>query len=247
MADGFPGRGNQHDWSAALPYYNLGNKYMQSERYEDAIQKYHEAIGKYEYDPDFYINLGVALRKVENLQAAEDAFKHAAALNAKDWMSWSNLANSYLKQDRLEDTIKAFETALTCNPPAAEKEAILKDIADIKKILSVRSGGFEPPASKNPPSAKIISGGKGGGKPATKTGLVKQTAKPATIPLVQQTAKEETPSLMMQTAKEASTPLVKQTPRGGSAPLVKQKAREASIPRPKNDELKDTGWDEVAK
>ncbi len=134
MADGFPGRGNQHDWSAALPYYNLGNKYMQSERYEDAIQKYHEAIGKYEYDPDFYINLGVALRRVENLQAAEDAFKHAAALNAKDWMSWSNLANSYLKQDRLEDTIKAFETALTCNPPAAEKEAILMDIADIKNI-----------------------------------------------------------------------------------------------------------------
>lgn len=184
---------------------------MQSERYEDAIQKYHEAIGKYEYDPDFYINLGVALRKVENLQAAEDAFKHAAALNAKDWMSWSNLANSYLKQDKLEDTIKAFETALTCNPPAAEKEAILKDIADIKKILSVRNGGVEPPVSKNPPSAKIISGGKGAGKPAAKAGLVKQTAKTATVPLRPQTAKE------------------------------------ASIPRPKNDELRDTGWEEVAK
>ena len=227
LADGFPGRGDQGDWSAALPYYNLGNKYMQSERYEDAIQKYHEAIGRYEYDPDFFINLGVALRKIENFQAAEAAFKSAAELNAKDWMSWSNLANSYLKQDKLEDTIKAFETALKCNPPPEERDAMLKDIADIKKILSVRNGGVEPPASKNPPSAKIISGGKGGAKPpakaAAKTGLMKQTA------------------------KEESIPLLQQTPKAASAPLVKQTAKEATIPRPKKDESKDTGWEEVAK
>lgn len=241
MADGFPGRGNQYDWSAALPYYNLGNKYMQSERYEDAIQKYHEAIGKYEHDPDFYINLGVALRKVENFQAAEDAFKHAAALNAKDWMSWSNLANSYLKQDKLEDTIKAFETALTCNPPAAEKEAILKDIADIKKILSVRNGGAEPPATKNPPSAKIISGGKRGGKSAVK-------APGAAAPeLVKQTAKEASTPLLQQTAKEAPIPLMQQSAKTAPAPLVKQKAKAAASPRSKNEELKDTGWEEVAK
>ncbi len=200
---------------------------MQSERYQDAIQKYHEAIGRYEYDPDFYNNLGVALRKVEEFQAAEDAFKHAAALNAKDWMSWSNLANAYLKQDRLEDTIKAFETALTCNPPATEKEAILKDIADIKKILSVRSGSFEPPASKNPPSAKIISGGKGSNKTAVKTGSAAK--KPAS---------ESFPGLVKQTAREASIPQTQtQFP---SPPKHNTKPR-------KNTELNDTGWEDVAK
>ncbi len=232
FADGFPGRGNHQDWSAALPHYNLGNKYMQSERYEDAIKKYHEAIGKYEYDPDFFVNLGVALRKTEDFAAAEDAFKHAAALNEKDWMSWSNLANSYLKQDKLEDTIKAFETALKCNPPPEEREAILKDIADIKKILSVRDGGVVPPAGKNPPSGKIISGGKGGSKAAGAAGLVKQTAKEASVGLVKQTAKEAPFGLQKQTAKEAAAPATKKT---------------ASPAARKNDELKDTGWDEVAK
>lgn len=241
FADGFPGRGNHQDWRAALPYYNLANKYMQSERYQDAIQKYHEAIGKYEYDPDFFVNLGVALRKVDDYEAAEAAFKTAASLNEKDWMSWSNLANAYLKQDKLEDTIKAFETALKCNPPAAEKEAILKDIADIKKILSVRDGGFVPPAGNNAPSGKIISGGKGGSKPGarkppikpeTPTGLVKQTAKEASVGLVNQTAKEAPFSLQKQTAKEAAVPSAKKT---------------ASPAARKNEELKDTGWDEVAK
>jgi tetratricopeptide (TPR) repeat protein len=178
FADGFPGRGNPHDWSAALPYYNLANKYMQQERYEDAIKKYHEAIGRYEYDPDFFNNLGVALRRVENFEAAEQAFKSAAALNAKDWMSWSNLANSYLKQDRLEDTIKAFQESLKCNPPAAEKEAILKDIADIQKILSVRGGSVQPPPSSTPP-AKIVSGGKSGAKPKNSAKPASATLKPA--------------------------------------------------------------------
>lgn len=183
-ADGFPGKGNQHDWSNALPHYNLGNRYMQKERYEDAIAQYEKAVELYQYDPDFYVNLGVAWRKMENFGAAEAAFKKAAELNAKDWMSWSNLANSYLKQDRLEDTIKAFEQALKCNPPAEEKTAILKDIADIKKILSVRGGNFEPPAGSSAPPAKIISGGKNGAakKKAAAPPLQKQTAREASVP-----------------------------------------------------------------
>ena len=225
-AEGFPGRGNPQDWSAALPYYNLGNKYMQQERYEDAIQKYHEAIGRYEYDPDFFNNLGVALRKVENFEAAEQAFKSAAALNAKDWMSWSNLANSYLKQDRLEDTVKAFEQALKCNPPAQEKEAILKDIADIKKILSVRNGDVQPPPVKTP-AAKIV----GSGKTSKNTGSLK----PAT------------PLRQIGTAKNApaGTPAVA-APVEKSSGLVRQNAREAKVPK-QNTELNGTGWEEVAK
>lgn len=235
FAEGFPGRGNPHDWSAALPYYNLANKYMQQERYEDAIRKYHEAIGRYEYDPDFFNNLGVALRKVENFEAAEQAFKSAAALNAKDWMSWSNLANSYLKQDRLEDTIKAFEQSLRCNPPAEEKEAILKDIADIKKILSVRSGAIEPPASKTP-AAKIMNAG----KPVKATGELKPigTARPS--PEGSGVGKAEIPQRKERTPQKS---VLEKKPLG----LVKQTAREATIQPKQNQELQGTGWEEVAK
>ena len=80
-------------------------------------------------------------RKLQDYKGAEAAFRQAIAINKQDWLSWSNLANSLLKQDRLSETIAAFEECLKRNPPKQEKEAILKDIADIKKVLSYRVGG----------------------------------------------------------------------------------------------------------
>ncbi len=63
-------------------------------------------------------------------------------------MPWSDLANAYLKQNKLQETIATFEKTLQCNPPAAEKIAIQRDIADIKKILRSRGELPEPNAGK---------------------------------------------------------------------------------------------------
>lgn len=140
FADDFPGKGDRFAWSNALPFYNLANKYLEHGRYEEAVQKYEEAIYRYEYDPDFYLNYGVAFRKLENYSAAEQAFKKAIELKGNDWQAWSNLANAYLKQNRLKDTIACFQKAMKLKPPPPqqEKDAMLKDIADINKILSMQ-------------------------------------------------------------------------------------------------------------
>lgn len=152
MADDFPGKGDRSAWSDALPYYNLANKYLSHDRIDEAVQNYEEAIYRYEYDPDFYLNYGVALRKRENYSGAETAFKKAIELKSSDWQAWSNLANAYLKQNRLKDTIASFQKAMKCvpAPPQSEKEAMLKDISDINKILSMQ----EPPKT----AAKVQSG-----------------------------------------------------------------------------------------
>jgi tetratricopeptide (TPR) repeat protein len=165
----FPGVGDPNGWSDALPYYNMGNKYLSQERFGEAAQKFQEAIDRYPHDPDFYVNLGVALRKIEDLGAAEQAFKAALKLNDKDWMTWSNLGNVYLKQNRLKDTIAMFEKSMKCNPPASEKAAMIRDIGDIHKIL--RATGQEP----FPEAAKA----KGAAKTAAKT-QPKKLSKPAT-------------------------------------------------------------------
>lgn len=171
LAGGFPGKGDPGAWSDALPYYNLANRYMSKERYEDAVAKYQEAIARYEYDPDFYINLGLAYRKLGDYANTEQALKKAIALNDKDWVAWTNLANVYLKQNRLKETIDAFQKVLKLNPPAAEKAATEKDIADIKKIMQMQSGqtaaapesavkakGTSKPAARN--KAAHVGGGK---------------------------------------------------------------------------------------
>ena len=63
-AEGFPGKGDEDAWSDALPYYNRGNRYLQKEQYQQALEDFKEAVAKYTFDPDFYTNLGVAYRKI---------------------------------------------------------------------------------------------------------------------------------------------------------------------------------------
>lgn len=144
-AEGFPGKGDRFAWSGAIPYYNLANKYLEHGRYDEAVQNYEEAIYRYEYDPDFYINYGVALRKREDYTGAEQAFKKSIQLRANDWQAWSNLANAYLKQNKLKETVECFQKAMKVKPPPPlqEKEAMLKDMADIAKIMAMQ----QPPAA----------------------------------------------------------------------------------------------------
>ncbi len=130
------------DRSDAIPYYNLANKYLEKQRFEDAVDNYHEAISRFPYDPDFYVNLGYCYRKLEDYESAEQALRKALTLNDKDWVTWSNLANALLKQKRYKETITTFEKCLKLNPPAAEKSAIERDIVDIKKVLAMQ----KPPA-----------------------------------------------------------------------------------------------------
>jgi tetratricopeptide (TPR) repeat protein len=137
----------QADLTGSIQYYNLGNRLLEAGRYEEAAHQFRQAIARNDRDPDYYINLGVASRKMEDYANAQWAFEQAIKLNPKDWMSWSNLGNAFLKQDRLKETIGAFEKAMTCNPPATEKAAMIKDIADIKKILVAR-GQLPPPGQK---------------------------------------------------------------------------------------------------
>jgi len=138
-AEGFPGKGDEDAWSDALPYYNRGNRYLQKEQYQQALEDFKVAVGKYTFDPDFYTNLGVAYRKVGDYANAEDAYKKSLALNDKDWMPWNDLANVYLKQDKLKETVATFQRALKCNPPAKDRAAIEQDIKDINKILRMQA------------------------------------------------------------------------------------------------------------
>jgi Tfp pilus assembly protein PilF len=140
-ANDFPGPGNRSDWSEALPYYNLGNKYLNQERYQDAVIKYEAAIAYYKFDPDFYVNLGIAYRKLDDYTNAEIAFKQATQLNPKDWVAWNDLANAYLKQNKLKETIATFQRTLICQPPAGQRAAIQRDIADIQKYLRMQAPG----------------------------------------------------------------------------------------------------------
>lgn len=227
-ADDFPGIGSRSGWSEALPHYNVANKYMNRGLYEQAAQHYAEAIAFYDKDADFFINYGVALRKLENYTGAEEAFKKAISLRNNDWEAWSNLANANLKQNRLQETINCFEKALKFQPPPAEKEAMLKDIADIKKILSMQA---PPPVPTKPSSiAKTLKVQKS--SPKTNASGVRRS-------ISSSTSSSSTSSSSMSPGSMNS----KQSGASVSSDEAIEK-KNLSAP-PSKEELKKSGWDWV--
>lgn len=152
-SEGFPGYGDRVKYADSLPHFNLGNRYLAREWWEKAVESYHNAIAIYPYDADVYTNLGIAFRKMNDLQNAERAYKQATELKKDDWVCWSNLANLYAMSERFKDSLDCFDHALKASPPAEEKEAILKNIDGIKKIMrakglaqAIRPGAKAPPA-----------------------------------------------------------------------------------------------------
>lgn len=191
-AEGFPGVGSRMAYADALPHYNLGNRYMAREWWEKAVEKYNDAIDIYPYDPDVYINLGTALRKMQDNAGAERAFRKALELNDKDWITWSNLGNMIMMQDRFMEALECFEKAFKCGAPEADKKAMEENIDGIKKILKNKHGidldaiAAQKAAKEKAEATRAAKAGKGKGTSTAKAGAVSAksgvAAKPASGP-----------------------------------------------------------------
>lgn len=186
QAEGFPGVGSRFAYADALPHYNLGNRYMAKEWWEKAVEKYNDAINIYPYDPDVYINLGTALRKMQDNAGAEKAFRKALELNDKDWVTWSNLGNMIMIQDRFMEALDCFDKAFKCGAPEADRKAMEENIDGIKKILKNKYGidldkiNAEKAAKAKADAAKTAKAGKGKGKvKGASTSVAKTNGAPA--------------------------------------------------------------------
>lgn len=135
-AEGYPGLGDRLQYAESLPHYNLGNRYLNKQWYEKAVEKYRDAINIYPYDADVYINLGLALKHLNDAPRAEWAYKRAIELKNDDWTALSNLANLYMLQERFGESSTLFNKALKCKDlPSEEREVILSNLDGIKKIM----------------------------------------------------------------------------------------------------------------
>jgi cytochrome c-type biogenesis protein CcmH/NrfG len=226
LADGFPGKGSSSAWGDALPHYNLANKYLNTERYEQAVEKFQDAINIYPYDPDFYTNLGVALRKLERYTDAEQAFKEATKLSPDDWVPWSDLANAYLKQNKLKETIATFQRTLKCNPPASERTAIQQDIKDITKVMSMQQGGE---------GANLTVQDQTGEPQMTPSGFPKEDA-----------VKNGSAHVPSRTVPAKHTP-PKTTATSKGSPQTSGGKPATATPPQSNKSMKDSGWDYIYK
>lgn len=74
--------------------YNLGNAYMQQNKFEDAVQKYNQAAEKANHPDaraDIYHNLGNALFSQGNYKESIDAYKTALSIKPSDQTTLENM------------------------------------------------------------------------------------------------------------------------------------------------------------
>ena len=103
---------NPQSWSA---YYELGEIYLKSGRFDKAIQAYNRATELAPGNNSSWTRLGSAYSLAERLPEAEKAFLRALAI-VPTFAAYNNLANLYLREERFAEAGAAYEKALEINP-----------------------------------------------------------------------------------------------------------------------------------
>ncbi|MCK9281937.1 MAG: tetratricopeptide repeat protein [Melioribacteraceae bacterium] len=92
----------------AAKAYNEGNKLMKSGNYDGALKQYDEAL-KIEKDHRTYYQKGVTLRKLNKLEAAEEAFNAAIQLSPNFDVAYNGLGGTLFQDGKYAQAVDAFK------------------------------------------------------------------------------------------------------------------------------------------
>lgn len=81
-----------------------------------AIRLYRQVLDREPDNSQTWSNLGVALRKAENFEAAAAAQRRAVEIKPEEGSYWSNLGNALKDLDRVEEAIEAHRKAVQLRP-----------------------------------------------------------------------------------------------------------------------------------
>jgi len=97
---------------------NDGNRLYEEGRFEEAHEKYLEALGDAPDSPLALFNDGNALYQSEEYERALDAYRRATEAGDAALASpaWYNLGNTFYRQQRFQESIEAYKEALRIDP-----------------------------------------------------------------------------------------------------------------------------------
>jgi Ca-activated chloride channel homolog len=95
-----------------------GNRLYEEGRFEDAHERYLEALRENPNSPLIRFNEGNALYQTEEFQSALDAYRQAAETGDASLKSqaWYNLGNALYRQQQLQESAEAYKEALRLDP-----------------------------------------------------------------------------------------------------------------------------------
>lgn len=112
---------------------NEGSALFERGNYDEAIQKYNEALKIDSNNAVAYNLIGMAYRFKFNQTGTQeykdkeiDSFKKAITLDPKFWVAYKNLAASLYYQNRKKEAVPYLEKALELQPNDPEKSILLQ-------------------------------------------------------------------------------------------------------------------------
>jgi small glutamine-rich tetratricopeptide repeat-containing protein alpha len=92
-----------------------GNECVKASKFNDAIEKYTEAI-KLNRDPVYFCNRAAAYCRLEKFDLAIEDCRSALELDENYAKAYGRMGLAYLSQDRNEDAVEAYKKALELDP-----------------------------------------------------------------------------------------------------------------------------------
>ncbi|TFH64708.1 MAG: tetratricopeptide repeat protein, partial [Gemmatimonadales bacterium] len=109
-----------------------GNRFYGEGRFDEAHQKYLEALLDDPDSPLIRFNDGNALYRGEDLQQAMERFLKAAESEdpALRSAAWYNLGNALYRQQKLQESLEAYKEALRANPSDVDSKYNLERVLE---------------------------------------------------------------------------------------------------------------------
>ena len=133
--------------SNAQPRVQLGNLYFDSERYDDAIKWYAEAVKLAPKDPNVSTDLGISYYYTNQPDKALAQFDRSLEIDPKHTKTLLNvgMVKAFGKQD-LEGATKAWQQLIDIAPDSPEGQAAKRAVDSLKSAHPTMSGAQKPGA-----------------------------------------------------------------------------------------------------
>lgn len=131
----FPGLGGYLEWQRAHEQYEHANNLLKSKDYDGACAAYKLALSIYPTFPQCLHNLGIALSKRGDHDAAARRCMEAISYRQTDWKFWKTLALEFYAQGKYRIALQSMEHAKELHPPVPEEVEIIESIENIKDAL----------------------------------------------------------------------------------------------------------------
>jgi tetratricopeptide (TPR) repeat protein len=94
----------------------LGNVFLSTGRYEDAVQEFQRSLDLYHNSDETLSSLAAAYQKLGKASAAEDAYRKAVSLRPNYWRVYNTFGAFYMDQARYSDAAEMFKKTIQLAP-----------------------------------------------------------------------------------------------------------------------------------